>query len=99
MGGRAGNSIFFSVKRIEDPIGLLPAKLILGINKVSLTIGKLFWSCTMSAKTRALSACRTLEEKHVGLADCQEEPCPGMGAAFPKHPLIAQCAEGLKRKA
>ena len=29
----AGNSIFFHVKRIEDPIGLLPAKLILGINK------------------------------------------------------------------
>ena len=31
--GHAGNSIFFAVKRIEDPIGLLPAKLILGINK------------------------------------------------------------------
>ena len=29
----AGNSIFFTVKRIEDPIGLLPARLILGINK------------------------------------------------------------------
>eukprot|EP00983_Pelagomonas_calceolata_P101914 1158748-Pelagomonas_calceolata.AAC.4 len=29
----SGNSIFFPVKRIEDPIGLLPAKLILGINK------------------------------------------------------------------
>ena len=29
----AGNSVFFTVKRIEDPIGLLPAKLILGINK------------------------------------------------------------------
>jgi len=29
----SGNSIFFHVKRIEDPIGLLPAKLILGINK------------------------------------------------------------------
>ncbi|KAJ9511982.1 hypothetical protein QJQ45_004434 [Haematococcus lacustris] len=28
-----GNSVFFPVKRIEDPIGLLPAKLILGINK------------------------------------------------------------------
>jgi hypothetical protein len=28
-----GNSLFFPVKRIEDPIGLLPAKLILGINK------------------------------------------------------------------
>jgi hypothetical protein len=28
-----GNSIFFSVTRIKDPIGLLPAKLILGINK------------------------------------------------------------------
>lgn len=25
--------MFFTVKRIEDPIGLLPAKLILGINK------------------------------------------------------------------
>ena len=34
MACSAGNSIFFSVKRIEDPIGLLPAKLILGINKV-----------------------------------------------------------------
>ena len=32
-GPGAGNSIFFYVKRIEDPIGLLPAKLILGINK------------------------------------------------------------------
>ena len=29
----AGNAAFFTVKRIEDPIGLLPAKLILGINK------------------------------------------------------------------
>ncbi len=28
-----GNSMFFTVKRIEDPIGLLPAKLIIGINK------------------------------------------------------------------
>lgn len=28
-----GNSAFFTVKRIEDPIGLLPQKLILGINK------------------------------------------------------------------
>jgi len=28
-----GNSIFFTVKRIEDPIGLLPGKLIIGINK------------------------------------------------------------------
>uniref|UniRef100_A0A061QQX7 Kinesin-like calmodulin binding protein n=1 Tax=Tetraselmis sp. GSL018 TaxID=582737 RepID=A0A061QQX7_9CHLO len=28
-----GNAIFFPVKRIEDPIGLLPGKLILGINK------------------------------------------------------------------
>ena len=29
----AGNALFFTVKRIEDPIGLLPPKLILGINK------------------------------------------------------------------
>lgn len=28
-----GNSVFFSVKKVEDPIGLLPPKLILGINK------------------------------------------------------------------
>ena len=28
-----GNSIFFPVKRIEDPIGLLPMRILLGINK------------------------------------------------------------------
>eukprot|EP00210_Caulerpa_lentillifera_P008895 g8487.t1 len=28
-----GNSVFFPVKRIDDPIGLLPSKVILGINK------------------------------------------------------------------
>ena len=28
-----GNSIFFPVKKMEDPIGLLPQKLILGINR------------------------------------------------------------------
>eukprot|EP00897_Mesotaenium_endlicherianum_P004538 jgi/Mesen1/4111/ME000216S03374 len=28
-----GNAVFFSVKRIEDPIGLLPGRIILGINK------------------------------------------------------------------
>ena len=40
----AGNSIFFAVKRIEDPIGLLPAKLILGINKVrSLSARRMAW--------------------------------------------------------
>lgn len=28
-----GNSVFFSVLKIEDPIGLLPGRIILGINK------------------------------------------------------------------
>ncbi|CAI9780861.1 unnamed protein product [Fraxinus pennsylvanica] len=28
-----GNSIFFAVRKIDDPIGLLPGKIILGINK------------------------------------------------------------------
>ncbi|GBG71679.1 hypothetical protein CBR_g9092 [Chara braunii] len=28
-----GNSVFFTVRRIEDPIGLLPGRLVLGINK------------------------------------------------------------------
>lgn len=28
-----GNSIFFSVRKIDDPIGLLPGRIILGINK------------------------------------------------------------------
>jgi hypothetical protein len=28
-----GNSVFFSVKKIDDPIGLLPGRIILGINK------------------------------------------------------------------
>jgi hypothetical protein len=35
-----GNSVFFSVRKIDDPIGLLPGRIILGINKrgVSLNI-------------------------------------------------------------
>lgn len=28
-----GNSVFFAVRKIEDPIGLLPGRIILGINK------------------------------------------------------------------
>eukprot|EP00250_Pteridium_aquilinum_P014170 c21823_g2_i3 orf=1-2091(-) len=28
-----GNSVFFSVRKIEDPIGVLPGRIILGINK------------------------------------------------------------------
>lgn len=28
-----GNSTFFPVRRVEDPIRLLPSKLLLGINK------------------------------------------------------------------
>lgn len=28
-----GNSVFFSARKIEDPIGLLPGRIILGINK------------------------------------------------------------------
>ncbi|CAK9211010.1 unnamed protein product [Sphagnum troendelagicum] len=28
-----GNSVFFTVRKIEDPIGLLPGRIILGINK------------------------------------------------------------------
>lgn len=28
-----GNSVFFAVRKIDDPIGLLPGKIILGINK------------------------------------------------------------------
>lgn len=28
-----GNSVFFSVRKIDDPIGLLPGWIILGINK------------------------------------------------------------------
>ena len=28
-----GNSVFFGVRKIDDPIGLLPGRIILGINK------------------------------------------------------------------
>lgn len=28
-----GNSVFFSVRKIDDPIGLLPGRIVLGINK------------------------------------------------------------------
>ncbi len=47
-----GNSVFFSVKRIEDPIGLLPPKLILGINKR----GVHFFRCGLGAAGGAAGA-------------------------------------------
>lgn len=49
----AGNSIFFSVKRIEDPIGLLPAKLIIGINKVCTSLTTPFSPGTISISSNA----------------------------------------------
>ena len=33
-----GNSVFFSVRKIDDPIGLLPVRIILGINKRGVSI-------------------------------------------------------------
>ncbi|KAF9667111.1 hypothetical protein SADUNF_Sadunf16G0299000 [Salix dunnii] len=37
-----GNSVFFSVRKIDDPIGLLPGRIILGINKRGLPDLSLF---------------------------------------------------------
>lgn len=33
-----GNSVFFSVRKIDDPIGLLPGRIVLGINKRGVSI-------------------------------------------------------------
>lgn len=33
-----GNSVFFSVRKIDDPIGLLPGRIILGINKRGVSL-------------------------------------------------------------
>lgn len=33
-----GNSVFFNVRKIEDPIGLLPGRIVLGINKRGVCI-------------------------------------------------------------
>ena len=39
-----GNSVFFGVRKIDDPIGVLPGRIILGINKrgVSLNISAFY---------------------------------------------------------
>lgn len=34
-----GNSVFFNVRKIDDPIGLLPGRIILGINKRGVSFG------------------------------------------------------------
>lgn len=36
-----GNSVFFAVRKIDDPIGLLPGKIILGINKRGVSLDML----------------------------------------------------------
>jgi hypothetical protein len=33
-----GNSVFFSARKIEDPIGLLPGRIVLGINKRGVSL-------------------------------------------------------------
>ena len=48
-----GNAAFFTVKRIEDAIGLLPAKLILGINKRGVSLQR----CHDMAPDARLSTC------------------------------------------
>lgn len=36
-----GNSVFFNVRKIDDPIGLLPGRIILGINKRGVCLNRL----------------------------------------------------------
>jgi hypothetical protein len=63
-----GNSIFFAVKRIEDPIGLLPAKLILGINKRGVHFfrcGGRSWERAAPVARRAFRG-RLLARRHGG---------------------------------
>lgn len=38
-----GSSVFFSVRKIDDPIGLLPGKIILGINKRGVSLEQLLF--------------------------------------------------------
>lgn len=40
-----GNSVFFCVRKIDDPIGLLPGRIVLGINKRGVGI-KIINLCT-----------------------------------------------------
>ncbi len=56
----AGNSIFFNVKRIEDPIGLLPAKLILGINKARAALTPACRCSTLHARVVKIPNLRTI---------------------------------------
>lgn len=38
-----GSSVFFSVRKIDDPIGLLPGRIILGINKRGVSLEQLLF--------------------------------------------------------
>lgn len=41
-----GNSVFFAVRKIDDPIGLLPGKIILGINKRGVRVNLVVFKIT-----------------------------------------------------
>lgn len=49
-----GNSVFFSVLKIEDPIGLLPGRIILGINKRGVCWSTLTFPCACNKVFRIM---------------------------------------------
>ncbi len=84
-----GNSIFFAVKRIEDPIGLLPAKLILGINKR----GVHFFRC--AAAERALRGAAAWARPASPLARASGGDGTGSRSCVPPSPLPAPTHRAL----
>lgn len=42
-----GNSVFFSILKIQDPIGLLPGRIILGINKRGVCWNAIILECNI----------------------------------------------------
>lgn len=52
-----GNSVFFTVTKIEDPIGLLPGRIILGINKRGVCGSAFIFVCFFTSINIFMTSC------------------------------------------
>ncbi len=92
-----GNSIFFPVKRIEDPIGLLPQKLILGINKRGVHFFRpVPKEYLHSAELRDIMQVRAYRPRPVPCTQQQllklpRQSCMHMAPCISFHPLLKDC--------
>lgn len=71
-----GNSVFFAVRKIDDPIGLLPGKIVLGINKRGVSLIFLASNDISNHKTYLIPNCDCLfTQRFISSAQCQRSIC------------------------